>query len=617
MRPVNRAVPAANTYPPDFNSLPQQQKEVVQLLHALHFETMTAQCEQMAAQLKLDYSIDMVVQRAVKKRKQHAGAVEILIVEASWNTYADLAAQFNAAQNDYGNRPNPPNSNDPNEKDEMVELYKTLKGITLRKATVIKNAQGKLPALYGRSRRQLITNIGQYCSYCELPLAASLAVEHMLPKSDFPLVSLIWDNFLLACPLCNSYKNDKPTRERGVQLSPNLGAHIPAVAPASPPSALEEGWIKDAAIGSYLWPSDAAHFTTFEQFFQYQMVKVLYDDAGQQLTSANIAPVLLGQWIKSNQLKFESDSGNAVIASVKDKLGEFNSSNSSDILRELQGDQLSPILIQQLHNYRLVLDPAPPSPGKIILQPIDGLTFDVIERRKYFIDLSGNPRGAIQIVVKEVDAETENNPAQLFTIALTREEQSEFRARLISGLLPQQLANAFTADAYKVDVLKDSVAVSAGRTDCYITIDKTYRLRNDGGILEVYGVSKFQVELHLVPVAGPLSPRAQQVIDDLKLNNVNAADKGNKITDRRMIKRTRTWFIAVESMQRLFQTVLANNPVPPYTELLSAIAETAKATGYWSVWRMVFREGFSAAPPVLRTAIMQFLSDVNNFPGTR
>ncbi|NVN06016.1 HNH endonuclease [Asaia spathodeae] len=68
---------------------------------------------------------------------------------------------------------------------------------------------------YKLARGDLIERIGQYCSYCEMNLNASLAVEHVLPKvpkgkskEDIER-SLSWSNFLLACTNCNSIKSQK------------------------------------------------------------------------------------------------------------------------------------------------------------------------------------------------------------------------------------------------------------------------------------------------------------------------------------------------------------------------------------------------------------------------
>src|SRR3712207_1552660 len=54
----------------------------------------------------------------------------------------------------------------------------------------------------------LAERIGQYCSYCERYLPYAAAVEHLRPKKPNPTLALRWDNWLLACPNCNSIKGD-------------------------------------------------------------------------------------------------------------------------------------------------------------------------------------------------------------------------------------------------------------------------------------------------------------------------------------------------------------------------------------------------------------------------
>jgi hypothetical protein len=67
---------------------------------------------------------------------------------------------------------------------------------------------------YAQARGELIKRMGERCSYCEMHLDASLAVEHVKPKKPpgaahaIPERELAWDNFLLACPNCNSTKGD-------------------------------------------------------------------------------------------------------------------------------------------------------------------------------------------------------------------------------------------------------------------------------------------------------------------------------------------------------------------------------------------------------------------------
>ncbi len=69
-------------------------------------------------------------------------------------------------------------------------------------------------AKYQDARGELIKRLGEYCSYCEMHLDASLAVEHVQPKkppgaaNNIRERELNWDNFLLACTNCNSTKDN-------------------------------------------------------------------------------------------------------------------------------------------------------------------------------------------------------------------------------------------------------------------------------------------------------------------------------------------------------------------------------------------------------------------------
>lgn len=62
---------------------------------------------------------------------------------------------------------------------------------------------------YSRARGDLVDRMGQFCSYCEQMLPASVAVEHVQPKALEPGLEKDWENFLLACTNCNSTKGDK------------------------------------------------------------------------------------------------------------------------------------------------------------------------------------------------------------------------------------------------------------------------------------------------------------------------------------------------------------------------------------------------------------------------
>ncbi|MBK1439827.1 HNH endonuclease [Parapedobacter sp. ISTM3] len=67
---------------------------------------------------------------------------------------------------------------------------------------------------YAEWRAHLISRIGYYCVYCNIPLSHSLNVEHVVPK--VPQMGqaageyLAWENMLLSCGPCNSAKGNKP-----------------------------------------------------------------------------------------------------------------------------------------------------------------------------------------------------------------------------------------------------------------------------------------------------------------------------------------------------------------------------------------------------------------------
>lgn len=67
---------------------------------------------------------------------------------------------------------------------------------------------------YAEARAELIERMGEFCSYCEMHLDSSLAVEHVQPKQP-PGATVVdqaralnWDNFLLACTNCNATKGN-------------------------------------------------------------------------------------------------------------------------------------------------------------------------------------------------------------------------------------------------------------------------------------------------------------------------------------------------------------------------------------------------------------------------
>lgn len=65
---------------------------------------------------------------------------------------------------------------------------------------------------YENAKPELVSRLGDYCSYCERQISTLLAVEHIEPKDGphgKPALEKKWSNFLLACTNCNSCKGSR------------------------------------------------------------------------------------------------------------------------------------------------------------------------------------------------------------------------------------------------------------------------------------------------------------------------------------------------------------------------------------------------------------------------
>lgn len=72
-------------------------------------------------------------------------------------------------------------------------------------------AKGNSPTSYSNykiARNDLAARIGWYCSYCEMPVANMIEVEHVHPVNKGGQ-ELEWGNFLLSCRYCNGVKKDR------------------------------------------------------------------------------------------------------------------------------------------------------------------------------------------------------------------------------------------------------------------------------------------------------------------------------------------------------------------------------------------------------------------------
>jgi hypothetical protein len=113
-------------------------------------------------------------------------------------------------------------------------------------ALAISKMRKRLEKLYRQANVHLMEQLGDYCSYCEIYVPGHLHVEHSIPKSEFPLRTLAWENFLRACPPCNSSKGQRPSHATALGWVP-----FPILNPT-------ETDIMDAAKDHYFWPDGTA-----------------------------------------------------------------------------------------------------------------------------------------------------------------------------------------------------------------------------------------------------------------------------------------------------------------------------------------------------------------------
>jgi hypothetical protein len=108
-------------------------------------------------------------------------------------------------------------------------------GTTADEREVVAAIKGRVGALYGGARPTLKLAYGLHCAYCEVPISDYTDVEHVAPKSEFPLHALELDNFLPGCGICNTTKGNRPPRD---DLAARCGSTDEAVVAAFLRSAL-------------------------------------------------------------------------------------------------------------------------------------------------------------------------------------------------------------------------------------------------------------------------------------------------------------------------------------------------------------------------------------------
>ncbi|MDC0708744.1 HNH endonuclease [Stigmatella sp. ncwal1] len=589
MRPIDRGIP--QTYPSNWAALTQKQRDHLTFHHGVVIRGYIARAQYAISKLtsQLAASAPAVVGGTRKRRRSVAATTpnkKAKITVTPWGAIDQLHAEFVALNNEYIRieQAGPANLDD-----DCVALRTRLQNFVAKVKETVKSLKD---SSYGKSRRDLVTRLGQYCSYCELPIATSLAVEHMLPKSDFPLRSLAWSNFLLSCAMCNSFKSDKPPRLLASQL-------IMEGAP--------ESKIVEKVLDAYFWPSEE-NYNNFLDEFQYTLQKVAYNDDGTLVRAEPIDNSAIASWIFSGAIKFIEDSGTGVTVSVNEELEEVLAADCGGANTTI----LTPALHAILQKYRLTLDINSPDITFAVKSP---RLIEIIEKRVFTLDLSklrdNNYLYSLQEGRRVLAEFSKDKP--LFSSKEIRESARRVRMQILSGNVPDEVLQKLAEPQYAVQAGADFIQVEADRKETIITVKKRFHLLLDldQSIFSLRRGQQFDVELRIVPVGSHRLVK-KALIDDLKLNIVEAAKYGNKLTDRRMIKRTRAFVTALETISRWG---LAVGNKAQEDAMRAAIAETVLATGFWTVWWWTYSR-FIAVPPD-REPLQADLLDTLRFVGTQ
>lgn len=472
-----------------------------------------------------------------------------------------------------------------------------------------KTDESKVARTYVLSRADLINNIGQYCSFCGMPLAASLAVEHMLPKADFPGLSVTWSNFLLACPICNSKKNKFPSL-----FSSTIRAQVD--------NQKTDVTLEEIRAGGYelmLWSSDdAIRYPNFSSKFQYDLRKVQYGSSPYPIHTSLIDSSLLSYLVSNEAIEFDNDDGDQVYARFIVRKYLFLPGNvESDFATWLRTIAVSTTVTDAdfppefLNQFKTVLhiDIADTdytytvNPGKPADVETDLPAWTFVETRSFTVNtLNKNVR---LTNLKTGTASTTNVTSASCTSALQ------------NNIIPSGLARLWDIDPFEWFV----TITANSRTEYTLVMERNIIFLNPyGNSIDPYSYSKSAVEVQIKarPKRGQLfsiSP-ASTTVSQTGLNDRISSNL--KDSDRRVFKRTRAWFSAVQTIRDVEAVSKLNTTTYPniQVDMLAAVKQTVIATGFWDVWYTAFNQYISFLS-VIKEPLLNILYNTSNFPGTR
>lgn len=478
--------------------------------------------------------------------------------------------------------------------------------------TAAAKAYGKA---YPKARGDLVAGLGQYCSYCELPMSANLAVEHMVPKSTFPQFAARWDNFLLCCSACNSRKLDQPDYRTYQQAA---GADA----------------TRQSALASMRFPTDAG-YTNFVASFGYRLNATdqdgVPDPRAPGAAGGNIAgpPELVDMTARGPVARV----GYIVLrAAVPDAADQAQLA----ALATGGAAQAPNAVPAALRNSFAVLADLGGYSAEVEENSAARLAFRLSHSVTYRFDTSGvklkvtRPGGAPQ------ELNVRSRIAQGW---------------LLTGAVPRDilLSNANLGYRYLPDVTVTALPAGVTRTQYDVTVADRYRCELDlaSNVLTVAALvtTPYMLEIFARPAfdatGAQAADLAKKTIERLDLNDERALGKAtrggrrkrddddNNLVNRRVAWRTRTWFVAQASLERaksasaMAQANPATASAAEFELLVELIGQTMRHTGCWSVWMTV--GATLPAPPAnatpatvpfdVATRLRALATDL--FPGTR
>jgi hypothetical protein len=477
-----------------------------------------------------------------------------------------------------------------------------------------------LAPVYPDARSDLINNIGQYCSFCEMPLAANLAIEHMLPKRDFPDLLVSWTNFLLACPVCNSHKLQHP----------NLQESINAALKTTAPENLTPQIIQDAGYSLYLWPSDTG-YRSFTMNFQYEIRSVVYTSEGNLVIEDYLSAMNVISRAKNNEIFLAGEDGHDVLARFYElKQNAVYASTATDI-NDLQALGL-PITINTANqNWTRLPDDVVRGLAKARIDLTSAYSQFTLTQGTPYPEDTPCPDNTLQNLMWTI---TETQSLQFDTSGRYLRIQSMENGEFLDTEIPANTVNAalrhrvIPPEVWSVLGLswyEWSVDIQQWRSPFDVTLTRQILLAGtaDDRLL-TFIIATTAVEIQIKSVSASSSfwvteTASSRVINSVALNARVASDPKN--SDRRVINRTRAWFVAMQSVRNLKEaTRLQKTGNPIYANLvdqtLDAVRETAIATGFWTVWYSVVFTYLNHLSSIY-TPLMNMLLDTANFPGTR